>query len=214
MLPLELHGASTLIKLDVDGVLRNWNASLIREAKLTYPGIVIRYPFENFNIAPSFPAGFDNRQFYLEERPDAVYTNADAYDGAVEFVNALLMLCPHVWLVTTQYPKTMYPTIQWIEAHLPASDVPVVFSKEKGLIGKQRFAHTILIDDAPHNLDNQVKHGGDAYCFGQAYNTPEHDPEHKWMHFRGTELYSLEDEPRRIRQQYAQILELLRSRLY
>lgn len=205
---------TTLIKVDIDGVLRNWNASLIRQVQLVHPEIEVKYPFEDFNIAASFPPRFDNRLFYLEEYPEEIYTQAEPYEGAVWFLNELLKVYPNVWLVTTQYEKTMYPTMQWVEKHLPAHDVPLVFSKEKGLVGRGQFEQTILIDDAPHNLNNQVKHGGIAYCFGQLYNTPVHDPDRLWEHFAGTCQYSVEDEPRRIMMQYKEILIALHTRLH
>lgn len=200
---------STLIKVDLDGVLRNWNAAVIREFTAQYPESKVDYPFKDFNIAPAFPSWADNRHFYLSERPYPIYRTADPYAGAVEFIRTLVERYPNVWLVTTQYENTMFPTIQWIEEHLPSVNLPVVFSKEKGLVGKSKFEHTILIDDAPHNLTNQADNGGMAYCFGQLYNF--HHPEsHRWRRsFYGMSDFSLEMEPLRISMQFDDILRAL-----
>jgi 5'(3')-deoxyribonucleotidase len=197
--------ATTLIKVDIDGVLRNWNASLIRHWEAAHPGEKVVYPFADFNIAASFPPGADNRKFYLEEQPYMVYRYAEPYVGAVDFLRRVIQEYPNVWLVTTQYERTMFPTMEWVEAFLPAADVPLVFSKEKGLVGKYQFEETILIDDAPHNLDNQVKHGGTAFCFGHLYNS-HHNPSKTWVSFQGTGKYSVEDEAERLKQQYDAIL--------
>lgn len=203
--------ATTLIKVDIDGVLRNWNASLIKHWEAAHPGEApVVYPFADFVIAPSFPPGSDNRKFYLEEQPYAVYRHALPYEGAVEFLKSIIREYPNVWLVTTQYANTMFPTMEWVEEYLPAADVPLVFSKDKGLVGKHQFEQTILIDDAPHNLDHQVKHGGTAFCFGHLYNS-HHNPDKTWVSFHGTGKYALEDEPERVKQQYNAILLALES---
>jgi len=199
---------STLIKVDVDGVLRNWNASLIREFKRVYPEAQVEYPFKDFQIAPSFPLWANSKEFYLYDVPYSIYRDADPYVGAVEFIQTLTKRYPNVWLVTTQYKNTMFPTIEWIEAWMPATSVPVVFSKDKGAVGRDKFENTILIDDAPHNLNSEAACGGLAYCFGQLYNF-NHPDSHRWTSFFGSTDFSLMSEPARVMIQFNDILQAL-----
>jgi len=207
----DMHRAlfSTLIKVDLDGVLRNWNASLIREFEKMHSDVKVTYPFKDFNIAPSFPAWVDNKKFYLYEKSYDIYRYAEPYAGAVEFMRTLADLYPNVWLVTTQYENTMFPTIQWIEQWLPARNIPVGFSHEKGLIGRDKFEHTILIDDAPHNLTSEAMNGGMAYCFGQLYNFNHVDTPHWRRLIYGSLDFSVEAEAQRISRQFDMILEML-----
>jgi 5'(3')-deoxyribonucleotidase len=210
MIPTEkLDKCDTLIKVDLDGVLRNWNASLIRAFKEQYPDENVVYPFADFKIDPSFPPWFNSRKFYLEEQPYDIYRNAKPYDGAREFIDSLLLEFPHVWLVTTQYPLTMYPTIRWIEDHMPATDLPIVFSDKKGFIGRSLFDNRILIDDAPHNLMNEVDEHGIPLCFGQSYNFNKAG-HHQWYNFFGDTDFSEEAEPKRVSAQFQMILDYLR----
>jgi 5'(3')-deoxyribonucleotidase len=201
---------NTLIKVDLDGVLRNWNAALIKQFMEVHPTAHVDYPFKDFNIAPAFPSWADYRKFFMDDWPYPIYRNAAPYAGAVEFMKTLAIRYPNVWLVTTQYPNTMFPTIEWIEEHLPARDVPTVFSKEKGLVGWSKFAQTILIDDAPHNLNDQVKHGGFAICFGQLYNF-NHADHHKWWNVLGSTDFSEEIEAARIHLQFTSVLTVLKD---
>jgi len=203
-----MKAQDVLIKLDLDGVIRDWNQSLITSYKKRYSGRVI-YPFTDFKVSVSFPDAVDISGFFKNEAPNEIYLTAKPYAGAIEFVELLLARCPNVWLVTTQFPNTMFPTIQWIQTHIPThTNLPIVFSENKGLIGKGRFEHTILIDDAPHNLDNQVAAGGDALCFGQLYNfdKPNHNT---WINFFGDTDFSIEAESKRLKIQYQMILNYL-----
>lgn len=160
-----------LLKVDIDGVLRDWNHSLIRVFKRHHPDAIINYPFRDFKIDPDFPAGTDTKTFYSKTEPEDIYLNAEPYAGAIEFIEFLVREFPYVWLVTTQFPTTMYPTMAWVEKHIPSHrDLPLVFSREKGLIGRGKFDQTLLIDDAPHNLLNENEAGGIPVCFGQSYN--------------------------------------------
>jgi len=197
-----------LIKVDLDGVIRDWNQSLITEYKKRNTGRVV-YPFSEFKLQSAFPDCDVIGKFYEETAAYDIYRNAKPYAGAIEFVELLIARYPNVWLVTTQYANTMFPTIEWVQTFIPShGNLPIVFSKEKGLIGQGKFAHTILIDDAPHNLESEVRHGGTAVCFGQLYNfnNPDHN---KWLNFFGDTDFSLEAESERIKKQYQMILDYL-----
>ena len=164
-------GRHLLIKVDIDGVLRDWNSSLIDEFRKRYAESYVHYPFRDFDINPDFPDGVNIRQFYLEEAPYEIYTQAKPYNGAIQFIEWLVREFPNVWLVSTQYPNTMYPTMVWLEKNIPSSaNLPLVFSKSKGLVGLDKFSDRLLIDDAPHNLVDEEKCGGYPICFGQSYN--------------------------------------------
>lgn len=203
-----MNDQDVLIKLDIDGVIRNWNESLITTYQKYCTGRVI-YPFTDFNIKSSFPDIPDIFHFFKSHAADEIYRNAKPYEGAIEFVELLLSRFSNVWLVTTQFPNTTFPTIEWIQAYVPSHiNLPILFSKEKGLIGKSRFEHTLLIDDAPHNLINQVDAGGTAICFGQLYNfaKPQYNT---WINFFGGTDFSIEAEPERLKKQYQMILDYL-----
>ena len=200
---------SLLLKVDIDGVLRDWNHSLIREYTTRHPGDRVTYPFDDFKIDSHFPDCPNLRKFYCDEAPDAIYRNAPAYKGAVAFIEKLVATFPSVWLVSTQFPNTMYPTMEWIEMHIPsAHNLPLIFSKDKGSIGRGKFDEIVLIDDAPHNLHSEAEAGGIALGFGQSYNYGKVD---FCLSFFGDFNFSETHEPDRVAKQFQMILQYLHN---
>jgi 5'(3')-deoxyribonucleotidase len=199
-----------LIKIDLDGVIRNWNESLITEYKKRYSDRRVLYPFHDFDLRDSFPDEPDIVYFFKVEAAKEIYSNAKPYPKAIEFLEIMLSRYPNVWLVTTQFTNTAYPTIEWMRRYIPSyNNLPVVFSSEKGAVGNGKFERTILIDDAPHNLNDQIKNGGIALCFGQLYNN-NHADSYRWECVFGGRDFSIEKEPERIQKQYELILDYLK----
>jgi 5'(3')-deoxyribonucleotidase len=199
---------SLLLKVDIDGVLRDWNHSLIRVYKQAHPNAKVQYPFADWNISPFFPKEPNIDAFYRSvPYAEDVYLNAEPYKGAIDFIEELVRIYPNVWLVSTQFPFTTHPTIGWVEKNIPsAHNLPIVFSKDKGSIGRGKFVETVLIDDAPHNLKSEFEAGGIAVGFGQSYNYGKID---FCVNFFGSLNFKEEHESDRVAKQFQMILKFL-----
>ena len=201
---------SLLLKIDVDGVLRDWSHSLIRVYKAKYPNARVNYPFGDFDIRPEFPDALKIDDFYRSHSyAEDIYLNAEPYKGAIDFIEKLVKAFPNVWLVSTQFQNTMYPTIAWCEKNLPsAHNLPMLFSKDKGSIGRGKFDETVLIDDAPHNLHSEMEAGGIPLGFGQSYN---YGKINFCVGFYGDINFSEAHEPDRCAKQFQMILKYLQN---
>jgi 5'(3')-deoxyribonucleotidase len=205
------YSKNMLIKIDLDGVIRNWNASLIREYKKYNANGRVIYPFNSWTLNSSFPDCEDISHFFKNVKPYDIYINAEPYVGAIDFLKTILYTYKNVWIVSSQYENTFYPTLKWLQTHIPFyNDIPLVFTDTKGLVGKSLFEKRILIDDATHNLINEVENGGISFCFGQKYNIG-HEDDDRWVNFYGSYDFSLENEEYRICKQYEMILEYLKN---
>lgn len=174
-----------LIKCDIDGVLRNWEKSLVTEYKKQYPhDTTVISPFKEWAVDSNFPnSPVDIHTFFRETHADQIYYNAELLPGASRFIKRIINFYPHVWLVSKQYPLTMDPTVRWCQDKLPFGyNLPIVFTSDKRRVGEDLFRRIVLIDDAPENIENEFPLVSEAknyfdgntlhipICFGQRYN--------------------------------------------
>ena len=165
------NNSDVLIKLDIDGVLRNFDKAVNDFFHIDHPELSNIYPAKYWSMTENYPTYPDINNYFKIVRAHDIYTQAELFPGAAEFFTRVVNTFENVWLVTTQFEHTMYPTVLWCNKNLPGiNNVPMVFSHDKGLIGKDKFKHRILIDDAPHGCLSEQKHGGIPVCFGQLYN--------------------------------------------
>ncbi len=150
------------IALDIDGVLRDFCSQLVKVYKEDYPDHEVK-PINTWYFETCFPLGKDIYKYYVEQG-QRIFRTAPAYDGAYDFVQTLKTLRHNVVLVTTQPRGLENPTIDWINNNLPDVD-GVVFSKNKYL-----FDFDVLLDDAPHNIEEVTKAGKFAVFYTQKWN--------------------------------------------
>ena len=162
---------SVLIKVDIDGVLRNWEKSLFDTYKKYYPNDRVILPCTTWDVDGNFP-DYKGKfsKFWKELYTKEIYENAELFSGAMKFILDLLDNFPDVWLVTSQPDTAMAPTVHWVQKNLFPQFTPIVFTQDKFDVGRKRYDNRILIDDNMDNLLSEYDAGGTPICFAQRYN--------------------------------------------
>ncbi|MFA5395940.1 MAG: hypothetical protein WC346_08045 [Methanogenium sp.] len=141
------------IKLDLDGVVRDFVGSFHRTYLKVYPQHKdLIKPINGWGLEKSYPIGDKIYQFMYEDYVREVFFGADAYPGAVEFAKSLKKL-GIIHITTSQPPGTEMPTLQWLKKYNIQYDA-ISFIHDKTVI-----RGTFLIDDALHNLVAEAKAG-------------------------------------------------------
>ncbi len=142
-----------LIKLDIDGVIRDFVSSFHRTYLKVYPQHKdLIKPITGWGLEKCYPIGDKIYQFMYEDYPREIFFGADIYKGALEFVKELNKI-GNVHIVTSQPIGTELYTLQWLKNHDIKYDA-LSFIHNKTLI-----RGTFLIDDALHNLVAEAKAG-------------------------------------------------------
>lgn len=141
------------IRCDVDGVLRNFVGSVYRVLKYYYPD---RVPEEqpihkSWYMSNDYP-DFDRQEYYdliFDVHAEEIFSQADPYDGAIDFLDKLYEIEGHDLLIRThQNDKTAMVTFDWLLNHGANFDGYFV-SKA---MDYKNYMNTIIIDDKPDNL--------------------------------------------------------------
>jgi 5'(3')-deoxyribonucleotidase len=142
-----------IIKLDVDGVLRNFVDSFHRTYLKVYPEhadsikLITEWSFEK-----AYPIGAKVKEFMYDEYLWEIFFGADAYDGAKKFFDDLKQI-GKVHIVTHQPVGKEIPTLRWLKKFDFRYDA-ISF-----VLDKTQIAGDVLIDDAIHNLEAEAKFG-------------------------------------------------------
>ena len=142
-----------IIKLDVDGVLRNFADSFHRMYLKVYPEHAdsIKHITE-WSFEKAYPIGEKVKEFMYDDYLWEIFFNADAYDGAEKFFDDLKQI-GKVHIVTHQPLGKEIPTLQWLYKFDFQYDA-ISFVHDKTQIDGD-----VLIDDALHNLTAEAKAG-------------------------------------------------------
>lgn len=150
------------IIIDVDGVLRDYIASLNAVYRREYPGHKIE-PVTDWELARFYPLGEAIYSFADREFAREILENAPAYPGAISALHEMEKEFEIV-IGTTQPPHHRYPTLVWLgKNNVPANEIHITAEK-------QRIAGFVLLDDSPGNLCKFEATGRLAVCMDRPWN--------------------------------------------
>ncbi len=155
-------GKRERIIIDVDGVLRDYIASLNAVYAREYPGHEI-LPVTDWELARFYPLGEEIYRFADEQFAREILENAPAYPGAIPELHQMEKEFEIV-IATTQPPQHRYPTLVWLgKNHVPSNEIHITAEK-------QRIAGFVLLDDYPVNLRKFEATGRLAVCMDRPWN--------------------------------------------
>lgn len=142
-----------IIKLDVDGILRNFDDSFRRVYLKAYPEHAdLIKPITEWSFEKAYPIGDKVKEFMYDEYLWEIFYDADAYDGAKKFFDDLKQI-GKVHIVTYQPVRKEIPTLKWLALYDFQYDA-ISFIHDKTQIDGDVF-----IDDAIHNLEAEARSG-------------------------------------------------------
>ena len=156
------------VLLDVDGVLADFAGELLRWAG---PQFTRDQPTE-WDLTKAL--GIEARQTLFDEYASepGFCESLPLIDGAQEFVESLRRVA-HIVIVTSPYSAARlwtFERLRWLDKHFGISKHDVIFAKRKYLVRGD-----IMIDDAPHNIDQFVFVGGRGILVSQPWNLAHAD---------------------------------------
>jgi uncharacterized HAD superfamily protein len=154
-----------IIGIDIDGTIRNWLDKVTMVYMREMPGKTWHSPVIQYDIAPFFEIGNEIYLKIFDEWAKEIYTQAEPYPGAIEFVKELAARYKVVLLSSQPNAKIEGYTDQWLVKH-GLSHIPVVYRKDKenypGLM--------CLLDDCTENLRKVAKIGICAIAINRTWN--------------------------------------------
>ena len=142
-----------IIKLDVDGVLRNFVDSFHRTYLKYYPEHKdLIKPVNGWGLDKAYPIGKAVEQFMYDEHINEIFFDADIHEGARKFFYDLKEI-GFVHIVTYQPYGKEIPTLRWLDKFALKYDA-ISF-----VLDKTQIKGDVLIDDALHNLQAEAKSG-------------------------------------------------------
>ena len=160
-----------IIKLDVDGVLRDMESPMIRLYNKRFQTRMKSGDLISYNIDKSFPlfrkVGIDGYKFFFEDHLQDCYINADAYEGAAEAVQ-LLRKRGHIIHVVSYQPSlnAQKATLEWLNMNNIEFD-NITFTNIKD---KTCVSCDMIIDDCPEYIDSEPELVL-KICINHSYNT-------------------------------------------
>lgn len=155
-----------IVAVDVDGVLRRFTDRLVEVYLEDFPDHDVK-PITTWWFETSFPIGKEIYKYY-KANAHRIFPHAKPYEGAKEFVESLRNLGYKVVIATTQPSGSEIFTFDWVRKNIGEVD-GIFFGDQKWFVD-----FDILIDDAPHNIEQAQKHGKFAIFFTQEWNK-EHE---------------------------------------
>lgn len=134
-----------VVGLDIDGVLRDFNASLDKVYRREYPSHVVP-EITQWDLHHFFPIGDEIYRFAFEQCGHEILFDAPAYPGAQWFVEQVLLRNHRIVFVTTQPPNLRHTTLLWLNKH-GLGEHQICFLSDKSLARVD-----ILLDDHIKNL--------------------------------------------------------------
>ena len=154
------------IKIDVDGVLRDFIWKLQQVYYQDFPSHTMRY-VDGWDLKNFFPIGKGIYDYAFRFRAEEIFTEAPPYRGQIEALRRFVDRRGDdfsIVIVTTQLGENSEYTRIWLERNRVPYD-ELIFTKEKS-----KASGGILLDDAVHNLEEVAKAGQIAICQGRPWN--------------------------------------------
>ena len=159
-----------IIKLDIDGVLRDMESPMIKLYNKRFRTHMKLGDIISYDIDKSFPlfqnAGIDGHKFFFEDHLQECYIDAKAYEGAAEAVE-LLRGQGHVIHIVSHQPslKAQKATLEWLNANNIEFD-NITFTNIKD---KTCVPCDAIIDDCPEYIDSEPE-SVLKVCINHSYN--------------------------------------------
>jgi len=147
---MDIIMSETIILVDMDGVLANFDKAVIAILRQEYPEIPVVEPSDrkSFYLADDYPDEYRETIESIYVRP-GFYKNLPPFSGAIDAVNLMDNMGFNVFICTsplTEYKNCVGEKYEWVHTHLGDKFVKrVILTKDKTLV-----RGTILIDDKPH----------------------------------------------------------------
>lgn len=157
-----------IILVDVDNVLEDLNTAWVNEINTKYGTSVRPDEIVSWDIHKFFPTLSRNQVFSPLHTKD-FWESLIPMDGSQEYLKRLISDGHKVVIVTSCHPDTICYKYKFISKYFPfISFGDVIITSQKQLIRGD-----ILIDDAPHNLED----GGYKGILMSAPHNMDYDPE-------------------------------------
>lgn len=155
-----------IIKIDVDGVIRDTNNSMINLYNDFYPNKIMDISdMKDYSVYKSFPDnGINWHDFFFKNNAKKIFFESKVLDGAKRAIDMLKSDGHYIIIVTYQIDEINKKyTIDWLKNNHISYDM-IAFTNEKQLVYGD-----ILIDDSPHVL-NKERSDVLCYCIDYEYN--------------------------------------------
>lgn len=142
------------IKIDIDGILRDFVGSVYNVLKQVVPNVVPeKEPFiDNWDIHKFYP-DIPEQEFYrlvFNTYANEIFSLAKPYPEMLEFMTSIRGMGYTIFLFTQQSAKTAKPTISWVEKHRVPFDY-FIFTETQS----KNILSGSLIDDKPDNITSK-----------------------------------------------------------
>jgi hypothetical protein len=144
------------VGVDIDGVLRNFAESLVRQYKIYNPKSRVTpvNQWTKYELEDYFSGGNPVKDFFIRTHPEKVYLEANPYKGAKQFIDRLNEKGHKVHLVSYQPTSEIkHLTRIWL-AKNQIQNVYLNFTEDRQ---KFNLGLDVLLDDYTENL-NDVKY--------------------------------------------------------
>ena len=161
-----------IIKLDIDGVLRDMETPMIRLYNEKFQTCMKLGDLISYDIDESFPLfrnadiDTDGYKFFFEDHLQECYIEAKAYEGAAEAVK-LLQERGHVIHIVSFQPslKAQKATLEWLNINNIEFD-NITFTNIKD---KTCVPCDVIVDDCPEYIDSEPE-SVLKVCINHSYN--------------------------------------------
>jgi len=160
-----------MLLIDMDDVIADLQQEWIRRYNKDYNDNLDYRKIDLWNIEKHIrpECGSKIRDYFKEP---TFYFNLKPIDGAIEGIYKIMnildinkiRICTYcLWDAVYGFSEK----IMWIEKHIPELRDKVIIAKDKYLLARH---DRILIDDAPHNLNEFSQFNGTSIVFDKSYN--------------------------------------------
>ena len=160
------------IKVDVDGVLRDFIWKLQQVYYNDFPTHTLRY-VDDWDLKKFFPLGEGIYDYAFNFKAEEIFVNAPPYRGQIEALRRFIDRRGDDFsliIVSTQPEENEEYTRIWLDRNRVPYD-ELVFTKKKS-----EAPGRILLDDAYHNLSEVSKAGQIAICQTRPWNRSAYFP--------------------------------------
>ncbi|MBI2004015.1 hypothetical protein HYS72_00970 [Candidatus Pacearchaeota archaeon] len=152
------------IGIDIDGVIRNW-AGKLSEIYFRENPVHKQIRNDTYDVGCWFPIGKEIYKFGFEVHAEEIYTEAQVYPEAKEFLKKLHKDDELVFVTHQPNKNLEYLTIKWINKNELPHDC-ILFTKDKS-----KFKGDYLLDDYTKNLQRiSMVRNSIPICFNQPWN--------------------------------------------
>jgi len=169
--------------IDIDGTIRNWINKVIEVYKREMPGKGIKEPINQYEISPFFEIGRNIYDYIFGEWAEEIYTRAQPYPGALEFIGQLKKMNNIKITFISYQPNDAIKafTNRWLlqngfiyfkprhDQSIYMLDPDVIYTDKK-----EDCDIDILLDDCTDNLRKAEENGIIAFAIQRDWNKDWH----------------------------------------